>query len=136
MVLEQIHRIGTNERYCEYCGETYHVKHKAYRTKWHGCQESIAAREEIQKQKQKDYDRTKRVRTKGPKPRHFTKDKRLFVKDGHGTPLYKCQSRVSENCWGVSYNRFNCPACLERLEQDPNVVTDILGHDVDGSFFD
>jgi len=68
-----------------------------------------------------------------------TQDKRTSLRryydPGEGRTLYRCRARVSPFCWVVSVNRFNCPSCLEYLEDDPDNPMDVLGWDIDEPAF-
>jgi hypothetical protein len=133
MVHEEIS--PTSPRKCPYCGAVWTPKYKAYRSIYHGCPDSIREREDLRRTKQREYDKHKR------KDRVRTGRRR--TQSGHyynttaisNTINYECQSRVSEHCWVTSPNRFNCPACLEVLENDPDITMDVLGHDLDASEF-
>jgi len=99
---------------------------------WHGCPESVKAREEADKRKQKAYDKDKRpgLIKKEKKLRKSASSDRHLVRLANGSKMYECQSKVSEDCWGRSHNRFNCPACLEKLESMEDICLDVLGYPV------
>lgn len=114
---------------CEFCGEMFQPGPHKYRSRWHGCEKSEKARIAIQKEKQKLYDLTERPKLKNrkkKKKRSMSSD-RHFIILAEGAKLYPCKSRVSSECWGESYNRFNCPACLEKLENSEEIAIDVLG---------
>lgn len=114
---------------CSFCGERFVPGKYKYRQKWHDCLQSLNARDKIQKEKQKVYDRyarpmlrgrEKRSRKSGYSDRHF-----VFLAEG--AKLYPCKSQVSSDCWKMSANRFNCPSCLEKLENLDDIGLDVLG---------
>ena len=117
---------------CSYCGETFTPGPHKYRQKWHGCPQSTIVRDAIQKEKQKIYDMYVRPMLKGnaKRSRKSGYSERHFVLLAEGAKMYPCKSRVSSECWGESPNRFNCPNCLEKLENSEDIGIDVLGFSV------
>jgi len=114
---------------CEYCGKQFTPGLHKYRQKWHGCQKSEEARVNIQREKQRYYDKNVRpmLKNKPKRSRKSGSSERHFILLAEGSRLYPCKSKVSSECWGESPNRFNCPPCLEKLENSEEIGLDVLG---------
>ena len=116
--------------FCDYCGKWFVPGLYKFRQKWHQCEEAIAAREQLHKEKERMYDKNVRPLLKDrPKVSRMSSHcsrNAFFLAEG--AKLYQCKSKGSADCWGMSPNRFNCPPCLERLEGLDGIRIDVLGH--------
>jgi hypothetical protein len=119
-------------RKCPYCGKWWTPGPHKFRVKWHDCKKAQEARRIIEREKQKEYDEKVRPQLQNSKKklRKSMSSDRHLVRLADGAKLYECKSKVSNDCWGKSPNRFNCPACLEKLENTEDICIDVLGYAV------